>query len=153
MHRNDFLKSGGVLLACTCGTSVLNGCKAITGNSDTPLISENAYTINQGYLVLDLDRIPELEPDGGSVKLELTSRDLKIIVARTGKNSFVALRDQCTHGGREVEYKHDESIFRCVSFGHSKYGNSGEVIKGPAKTGLEKFTTSLVEKKLEIKLV
>lgn len=153
MNRNHFLKSGGALLVCACGTPLLNGCKAITGNSDTPLLSEKNYQIRQGSIFIDLSLIPELEQDGGAVKLNLSANDLKMIVARTGPDTFVALHDQCSHGGREIEYKHEESVFRCVSFGHSKYDVDGHVIKGPAKSNLGKFTTILAGKMLEIKLV
>ncbi len=152
MKRIDFLRSGGVLFVCTCGSSLLHGCKAITGDSDTPLLSENTYRISQGILILDLVKIPDLKLKGGAVKLELVDRDLKIIVAKTGMNKFVALRDRCSHGGRELEYFHDQSIFRCVSFGHSRFDTEGQVIKGPAKNMLLKYNISLINDELQIML-
>jgi nitrite reductase/ring-hydroxylating ferredoxin subunit len=154
MNRNHFLKSGGMLLACACGSPLLNGCKAITGNSDTPLLIENRYEVSGRFIILDLSEIPELNQEGSAVKLNLPSHDLKMIIAKTGKETFVALRDQCTHGGREMEYIPGESVFRCVSFGHSKYDAAeGNVLKGPAKSKLEKFAASLTGERLEIKIV
>ena len=141
------------MLVCACGSPLLNGCKSITGKSDTPLLKENRYTIKDGKLILDLAGIPELDDEGGAVKLNIPSRDLKMIVARNGKNSFIALRDQCTHMGREIEYDPENTVFRCVSFGHSKYDESGHVIKGPAKSGLEMFTARLSGKELSIRIV
>lgn len=138
------------MAVCTCGISFINGCKAITGNSDTPLLSRNTYIYSQGTLQLDLTKIPELKRDGGSVKLEMPDRNLKIIVARTGDHAFVALRDRCSHGGRELEYFHDQSIFRCVSFGHSRFDLEGNVMKGPAKNLLLKYNSILVDDILQI---
>lgn len=150
MKRSEFLKSGGVLLFCTCGSTLLHGCKAITGNSDTPLLSENAYRVNQDTLILDLTQIPELEQEGGSVKLKLKDRDLPIIVAKTGVKEFIVLRDECTHAGRELEYFHDQSVFRCVSFGHSRFDKVGQVIKGPAKKMILKYNSLLIQDELQI---
>jgi hypothetical protein len=48
MKRGDFLKSGGMLIACTCGASLSNGCKVIAGNSDAPLLSENELQVIVG---------------------------------------------------------------------------------------------------------
>jgi len=153
MKRSDFLKAGGAIMVCTCGSSVLYGCKAITGNSDTPLLPDNSYTIKQNNIILDTNKIPELAQIGGSVKLQLSDRDLKIIVAKTGENIFVALPDRCTHGDRELEYYHDKSIFRCVSFGHSRFDQNGNVVKGPAKVDLEVYKTSLNNDELSIEFV
>jgi Rieske Fe-S protein len=152
MKRSEFLKSGGALVVCACGSSMIHGCKAITGNSDTPPVPENAYEMTEGGLMMDIQKIPELTSVGGSVKLELADRELKIIVAKTGENTFVALRDQCTHGGRELEFNPDQSVFRCVSFGHSKFDQEGIVVKGPAKANLDVFETTLIENELQIDL-
>jgi len=152
MNRNDFLKSGGVILVCACGTSFLGACKTITGNSDTPELPENKFEVRNGKVVMDLNVIPDLAAEGSSVKFKIPSRELKIIVVRTGKDSFAALRDQCTHMGRELEYDHIQSVFRCVSFGHSKFDNSGLRIKGPAKSNLDRYPVFFNRGILEIKI-
>jgi len=150
MKRSDFLKTGGAFVICACGSSLLHGCKAITGNSGTPSIPENSFVLREGWLYLDLHKIPELAERGGSVKLELTDPNLKIIIAKTGEQTFIALRDQCSHGGRELEYHHDQGMFRCVSFGHSKFDTTGKVIKGPAKGNIEEFDTTLLADEIRI---
>jgi nitrite reductase/ring-hydroxylating ferredoxin subunit len=148
MNRGDFLKTGGILAACACGIYFMNGCNAITGNSDSPHLSKNTYSFSQGTLLPDLIKIPEFKRNGGSVKLEEPDRKLKIIVAKTGDHAFVALRDRCSHGGRELDYFRDQSIFRNVSFGHSRFDLEGNVMKGPAKNLLLKYNSILVDDEL-----
>ena len=140
MKRITFIRTGGMMVvtAC-CGSTVLSGCKAITGNSDTPPVPAGSFTVNGRNVRLELTRIPDLETEGGAVKFESPDRDLKIIVARTGPEEFAVVDDKCTHGGRELEYNHTTGEFRCVSFGHSKYNPEGHVVKGPAKGNLNAY--------------
>lgn len=157
MRRRTFVKTTGlgVVTICTCEPG-MNSCSLFTGISHTSVAPEGSIRFSDYQVVLDLELIPELNNSGGSVKFEMPQSEedpLKVLVINSGENGLQAFENRCTHGGREIEYRSDESILRCVSFGHSKYDLSGQVTGGPAPAPLKKFKVSQTEDKLIIDLV
>jgi Rieske Fe-S protein len=152
MKRRDFLRfSGGAAAVCACGVG-LSSCAAITGNSSTPAAKAGSYNYSDGQLTLDISQNNSLQKAGGAVKFTFSDNDKnhKMIVARTGADSFLAFEDKCTHGGRELEYQHRNSRFECISFGGSKFNTQGNVISGPADSPLKKFDAMLKDNMLVI---
>lgn len=134
-HRRRFLVGTGAVVVgsvCTCASQ---GCKLISGVGDTPELPEEAYKKEKGSLVVYLDRAKELSSVGGAVKI----RKMSLIIARTGTDAFLAASLKCTHGGRELEYKHGSAKLRCVSFGHSEFDLNGARKKGPAKKPIKVY--------------
>jgi len=97
-----------------------------------------ATSNDQDTLTIDLDK--DLTSVGSSKKIK------KVIVVRTAEgnetNSFIALSNKCTHRGCKVSFKPEQNRFECPCHG-SMYDLNGEVIKGPAKKALTKYTVSL----------
>lgn len=126
--------------ACMCG---LSGCA-----SKTPQINETFVKRNNGEVVLDIAKIPELAHSGSSARL--TAGKKSILVIRTGEDTYAALSNKCTHFGRPVEYDAAAGTLVCSSFGHSAFDLSGKVLKGPAKKPLTCYEATLKDGKLTI---
>jgi nitrite reductase/ring-hydroxylating ferredoxin subunit len=151
MNRNKFLRTGSALVVCSCcGSTVLNGCKAISGNSDTIFAPEQSFSVKGNILRLKLDKIPALKEAGSSVQLDVADNGKNLIIIHESDNEYKAFEDKCTHGGRELEYKTDEKVLRCVSFGHSEFDIEGRVTKGPAEADILTFPTTLDNNELFI---
>jgi len=157
MKRRTFIRTTGLGTAtvCTCGL-VVDSCTMISGISHTPVAPEESIQLSEYEVTLDLKLIPELNKSGGSVKFEITQYEeepLKILVINSGEDGLMAYANRCTHGGREIEYRAEDGILQCVSFGHSKYDLNGQVKGGPAPAPLKKFKMNQIDNKLIINLV
>jgi len=153
MKRNEFLKTGSALVFCSCcGTTVLNGCKAISGNSDTFVAPPNSYSVDGNTLRVSLDQVPILKDVGNSIQLDIPDKKKNLIIIHESANEYKTYEDKCTHGGRELEYKPDKKILWCVSFSHSEFDLEGKVVKGPAPDSILTFPTLLDNDELFIDL-
>lgn len=109
---------------------------AVTGGLSTQLAL--ASPLKSDAITIDLSK--DLTSVGDSKKIQ------KTIVVRTAEGnepgSFVALSGKCTHRGCKVSYKAEQKRFECPCHG-SMYSIEGEVIHGPAKKALTKYTVSI----------
>jgi nitrite reductase/ring-hydroxylating ferredoxin subunit len=87
--------------------------------------------IGTGLVSIDLARVPELARAGGAIKVADHARKLQIVVARSGKNEFVALDQKCTHGGGALTYVHRHKHLYCTCWGHAIFALDGSVIRWP----------------------
>lgn len=62
-----------------------------------------------------------------------------VIVARTTAGSYVALQAPCPHQGTNVYFTPGQSRFVCPNHG-AVFGLTGNLIQGPATTGLKQYT-------------
>ena len=143
MTRREFVAACAMTGAgvCLCGTA---GCSSITGVGDTPGIEGDAYTIEEGnLLVLSLANIPELSADGGSVKIIDEKLPDGVIVVRVSGDDYRAASLYCTHRGVELEYKPEKERLICASAGSTAYTLEGKKVKGPAETDLAVYPAEL----------
>jgi cytochrome b6-f complex iron-sulfur subunit len=135
LNRREFITIGTAAAACTCAGTGFNGCKMISGTSDTPEAPEKSYKYENHNIIIDLKRVSALKKTGSSIKLavENGSEKWKLLVICLGKNKYRAFENRCTHGKREIEYDHGKKQLQCVSFGHSKFDLDGKVAEGPAE--------------------
>ena len=151
-NRRDFIKTFGIATVCACtGIAGFNSCSMIKGVSKTATIPEDSYRVEDNKLILDLNRIECLSDVGGAGKLSFTSSDdeIKIIVLHHEAGKYKAFSDRCTHGGRELNYKHSEETLQCSSFGRSTFKlTNGHVIKGPAEGPLAVYPLQIVNNTL-----
>ncbi|MCP4639348.1 MAG: Rieske (2Fe-2S) protein [bacterium] len=145
--RRDFMRTSlttaavaGGAGACMCG---LSGC---AGN--TPKVDDANVKQGDGILTLEVAKIPGLAKVGGSVQMAVG--DDSLIIVRTEEDAYVALSNACTHFGRSVDYNAASGKLVCCSFGHSEFGLDGKVLKGPAKTALKCYETTVKDGKLTI---
>jgi nitrite reductase/ring-hydroxylating ferredoxin subunit len=115
---------------CACGP-----CAGLAAASrDCCTLAEapaGAARIDSGLVTIDLDRTPELARAGGAIKVVDRARKLQILVARSGKNEFVALDQKCTHGGGALTYVHRHKHLYCTCWGHAIFALDGSVIRWP----------------------
>ena len=142
INRRKFIK--GMVVAgtgtCACG---LGGCATFTKIGHTPAIPANAYSIENGKLMIFTGKVSQLEKIGGSVKVIDAKLPEPMIIARTGEKEYAAVSIKCPHRGVEVEYKHDSKHFRCASLGSSSFAMDGTFKKGLAKKSLARFNVNM----------
>jgi Rieske Fe-S protein len=135
--RRDFLKTLGIVTVCACaGMSGLSSCSMIKGVSGTEPIPDDAWQLQNNTITIDLNRSACLAEPGGAGKLSVNTGDekpLKLIVLHRAAGKFKVFSDCCTHGGRELNYLHEEERLQCSSFGHSEFNLKGLAVKGPAE--------------------
>ena len=135
--RRDFLKTIGLATVCACtGMAALNACSMIKGVSATETIPDYAWKRNDDGIIIDLAKSECLVLPGGAGKLSVDIGDekpLKLIVVHHEEGHFRVFSDCCTHGGRELNYLHEEGKLQCSSFGRSEFSMKGQAIKGPAE--------------------
>ncbi len=152
-NRRDFLKTMGVATVCACtGLATLNGCKMIRGVSSTAAIPVDSYHLTGNELTIDLSKADCLKHPGGAGKLSLDNEDeVKVIIVHHEPGKYKAFSDHCTHGGRELNYKHEDKILQCSSFGKSTFKlTNGHVIKGPAEGPLSIYPIQVVNTSLKL---
>jgi Rieske Fe-S protein len=125
------------------------------GVSNTPSIPASAIHVDENKFTIMLDAANGLKEIGGKGKLAVTPDGneqnlLKLIVVHPEKDSYLVFADKCTHGGRELNYKHKDNQLVCSSFGHSTYDLKGRVLSGPAPRSLASFKSELKENQLII---
>lgn len=141
MTRRGLVAALGVTGAGVCMCGANEGCATFTKKGKTPAMDAAAYVIEGNTVKVALDQVPSLAAVGGSAKIIDSRLPIPIIVARTGECDYAAVSLLCPHRGVEVEYQPDQRRFRCVSLGHSKFGEDGALRSGFARTGLTRFAT------------
>ena len=134
---------------CACLAQTSKDCCTV------PEAPADGVRIEPGLVTIRLDRTPELNRTGASVKIVDFARKLQIIVARTTKDRFVALDQKCTHGGGALTYVHKHQHLYCTCWGHSKFALDGTVLRWPNKQVPRPLRAHAVERKnglLEIRV-
>ena len=149
--RRDFVVCGAVTAGATVCLCGLSGCSTITGVGKTPPIDTDAYSVEEGpVVVVNLDKAPDLNAVGGSVKIIDSKLGDSLIIARVGEAEYVAASIHCTHRGVELEYRHDKGQFICSSAGSSAFDLKGNRIKGPAEKNLRIYGVDLEGELLKV---
>ncbi|HTA81389.1 MAG TPA: Rieske (2Fe-2S) protein [Bacteroidia bacterium] len=128
MDRRDFVKKS-VILACGVagGSAFLEACSK---KSSTPSAPNVNFTID-----ISSSQYSALQTNGGYVYSN------SIIIARDSNGNFVALYDVCPHAGCTIQFN-SRNQFPCPCHG-SLFDENGNVINGPATSGVKKYNTSL----------
>jgi Rieske Fe-S protein len=138
--KRDFLRTIGLATVCACtGMANINGCSMIKGVSATETIPDYAWKRTDNKIIIDLAKSKCLAIPSGAGKLSVvTGKEIpvKLIVVHYNKGQFKAISDCCTHGGRELNYLHEDGKLQCSCFGLSEFSMKGLVIKGPAEVPL-----------------
>jgi nitrite reductase/ring-hydroxylating ferredoxin subunit len=118
----------------------------------TPELPAAAFTVENGHLIIDLEKASILAKPGSTAKVIDLRRDLNIIVVHSRKNRFAALDRSCTHGGAQVAYNRHNRTVQCTSWGHSEFALDGAVLGGSAKEPLRTYAVRRRGGRLEIEL-
>jgi Rieske Fe-S protein len=146
ISRKAFLVGGATAVATAAAGACLctkTGWATITGVGATPSIAPDAYNIEKDKRIrICLDKVPELALVGGSVKIVDADLNDSLIVVREAEDVYVAASIKCTHRGVEVEYRADDTCFKCASLGGSRFKTNGEKVCGFAKGPLKTYPIS-----------
>jgi cytochrome b6-f complex iron-sulfur subunit len=137
MDRKEFiLKSVLAVCGVAGGAMFIESCKK---GSNTP--ASTAPTLD---FTIDISTLQynALQTNGNYLYAN------SVIIARDHGGNFIALYDVCPHAGCMVQFN-GTSQFPCPCHG-SNFDSSGNVIAGPATSGLKKYNTSLAGTKLRI---
>lgn len=145
ISRRLFIATGAVTWASLSG---LLGCGGTS--KMTQLFS--GFRISGEKLVLDLAAAPALAPVGGAIKLKLDAAPGKISVVHVAPDQYLAFVNRCTHGGVEIDYRHDEKALACTSCHGGRFDLAGKVLAAPVKEPLRMLPVSVVGQTLEITL-
>jgi Rieske Fe-S protein len=116
----------------------------------TPDLPSAAVTRENARLTIDLRQAPELRRKAGFAKF--VSNELNLIVVHPDKHTFVALGGKCTHGGGMMSYNPSRRTVQCTCWGHSEFSLSGDILGGPAKRPLARYTVEQDGNELRIQL-
>ncbi len=129
MDRRDFVKKSVILACGVAGASAfLEACSK--QSPSTPSAPNVNFTID-----ISSSQYNALQTNGGFVYSN------SLIIARDSKGSFIALYDVCPHAGCTIEFN-SKNQFPCPCHG-SLFDEGGNVITGPATSGVKKYNTSL----------
>jgi nitrite reductase/ring-hydroxylating ferredoxin subunit len=118
----------------------------------TPEVPPESVSYDGDALVLDLEQVPLLRAAGSAGAVVDPSRKLNLIVARTGKDSFVALDRTCTHGGAQLTYNHKRRTLQCTSLNHAEFDLNGTLLHGRTHGNLRAYEVRRVGTRLAIRL-
>lgn len=137
MDRRDFIQKSIILTCGIAGASAfLEACKK-SNPSTAPSVN---FTID-----ISSSQYSALQKNGSYVYYSPSN----IIIARDKNGNFVALYDVCTHAGCTIQFNANNSNFPCPCHG-SIFDESGNVVNGPATSGLKKYSTTLTGNNLNV---
>jgi cytochrome b6-f complex iron-sulfur subunit len=137
MDRKEFIKKSFFLAGAVAGGAVLLescGKQNSTPASSAPTLD---FTID-----ISTSQYNALQHNGNYVYAN------SVIIARDNSGNFIALYDVCPHAGCVVQFN-GTSQFPCPCHG-SDFDNNGNVISGPAASGLKKYNTTLTGTMLRV---
>ena len=114
-------------------------------------INSDAYSIKDGTIILNLEKVLELSQVGGSAAIVNDQEQVYLIIARTAENEYVVASSQCTHHDKPLVYDHETKTFTCVSR-KSVFKLDGSIIKGPTDISLRIYQSHLQQENLTIAL-
>jgi nitrite reductase/ring-hydroxylating ferredoxin subunit len=117
-----------------------------------PPADPGCWTVEDGKLVVDLQRAPELSEPWGAAAFEGENLPQKVLVILDGSNVYRAFHNHCEHGGRMLDPVPDSNTVQCCSVGKSVFGYDGTVISGSADKPITIYDVSVEDGKLVIQV-
>lgn len=133
--RRQLLQGAGAATLATASAGLLSAC----GGSATP---SAASTAPDGAVV-----VPASDTEVGA---STYYRDAKVIVSQPQEGTFVAFDSRCPHLGCAVSDSEDDTLV-CPCHGSRFDPSTGEVLVGPATTGLTVLEVTAEDGDLQIR--
>jgi nitrite reductase/ring-hydroxylating ferredoxin subunit len=111
-----------------------------------------AWKVDNGRLVLDPARLPELTGGQGAVRLEGGGLDRRVLVVRDDEGGYHAFENKCSHAGRRLDHQTGQGRVQCCSIGKSVFDFDGVRQSGSAKGPVKVLPITLEGEKLVIEL-
>lgn len=127
--------------------------KRIFGICGTPPPRDpHSWHLRDKKLVLELDRIPELQSPAGAVRLEGKDLPLRVLIVHGNDGSFHAYENRCTHMGRRIDPLPGKEQIRCCSVSKSTFDYDGRPVSGAAREPVRVFETRMADGNLIVDL-
>lgn len=110
------------------------------------------WRLENGRVVVDLGRAPELGAPDGGLRLEGGGLPQRILVVRGGDGAYRAFRNRCPHAGRRLDPVPGQGRVQCCSVGQSTFDTAGRRVSGSAKKDLPTFPVAVEGDRLVIEL-
>lgn len=114
--------------------------------TEMPAMSD-CWSYEEGKIIIDLSKSPELQIPGGALRLEGGTLPLRVLVVYGEDEKHRAYENRCTHiGHRRLDPVPGTDTVQCCSINKSTFESGGEKISGPARHSVKTFP---VEKDLK----
>ncbi|ADO69974.1 ubiquinol-cytochrome c reductase iron-sulfur subunit [Stigmatella aurantiaca] len=154
VQRIDRRTALGTLLRGTCAlAAVCAGC----GEAEPSPPEEDGGTRcgtvpgrpEEGWVEVPLSAHPALLEPGGFSAVRIPEALLDVVVLHTAQDCYTAVWSICTHGACSMAYVPQEALLECPCHG-SRFGEDGQVLRGPATRPLAVFRAARVGSSLWI---
>jgi len=103
-------------------------------------VDNDCWKFADGVVMLDVSRSAELSKRGGAIRLEGKALPERVLVVHGDDGEIYAYKNRCTHAGRRLDPKTNESKIECCSVGKSTFQYDGELVGGSAKKSIETYS-------------
>jgi nitrite reductase/ring-hydroxylating ferredoxin subunit len=116
-------------------------------------LDPECWTFNDGRIMIDLKRAPELKKPGGALRLEGDGLPMRVLMIRGDDEEFYAFHNRCTHlGHRRLDPVPGTGRVQCCSVNKSTYTYDGRKVYGPAPAPVDTFKVELDGERLVVSL-
>ena len=117
-----------------------------------PAADPGSFHHEDGRITVDLDRVPELAEPGSAIRIESPDLPDRYLVLHGDDGVFHAFQNRCMHMGRRLDPVPGAGTVQCCSVSKTTYDYAGNVVRGPARKGLEVCTVLVEGRTLIIKV-
>ena len=118
-----------------------------------PPADRGCWNFSNGKIEIRLDRAPELQSQGGAIRLEGNGSPERVLIIHGRDGRFHAYKNRCTHAGRRIDQFEENDLLRCCSISKSTFDYEGNVISGAAKRPLTPFKLEQNGGKLTVSVI
>ena len=142
--RREFLvrtltAAGGAMVGLSIAANAQDAAPATPPVAATTTTTTTTTTATSNDVILELSAHPALAKVGGFEVID--SNAGKILVIRTGQDTFAATSAVCTHKKGPLVYDAASGKILCDTHG-ALFSTDGKVVKGPAKIDLKSYVSA-----------
>ena len=115
-----------------------------------PPSDDSCWTFENGKIVIDLSRAPELNTPNGAIRLEAKHLPDRVLVIHGNDGHYRAFHNRCTHAKRRLDPIPGAEQVQCCSVGKSIFDYEGKHVSGSAKGDVPTYATAVEDGKLVI---
>ena len=111
-------------------------------------LDAGCWAFENGKLVVDLDRAPELKDPGGAIRIEDKTLPERVVIVHGIDGGYFAFKNRCTHAGRRLDPVPGTQHVQCCSIGKSTFDYDGKRLSGTAEKPVTTYAVDVEDKKL-----
>ena len=115
-------------------------------------LDEGCWTFENGKIVVDLNRVPELAGASGAIRLEEKDLTERILVFQGEDGQYYAFQNSCPHIKRRLDPLPGKNQVQCCSLGQSTFDYAGKLVSGSAQGDVQTYAVSVESNRLLITL-